>query len=751
MNIKLRQFLATDIPKIHKSISNLSSPITQSSKSTLTTLPAIARGIAAALLVMAFPTSHAHADSQIFRQGENNYSAANDTYISSRNQNSNFGYDSQVKIQGQRFFGLLYWDLKSIPSNAQVDNVNLNIQIKDASKMQYYVYAMPKPWREMTANWANLKLDLLDKPVLGILQATRTGNYSVVLNEEGQAVVQGWIQGAQNNGFVIASESADKDGLIFLSKESRKVNLRPALEVSYSVDGTVTPVPTSLPTALPTTKPTTTPSIVPTATSTPIPKQATYSAKCSGCHGELASSAVAGSTASSIKDAIDNNIGGMGYLNTLTNADLNSIATELGGDANLPAGNPTATPVPTTPPTPTNKPTAIPTVKPTIVPTTVPTVTNRPTVTSTAKPTSTPTLKPTATPVPALATYASKCSGCHGSLNSSNVSGADASVTKDAIDANRGGMGKLSTLTNADLNSIALELGGKADLVVATPTVTPTPVGGGGNPTATPKPTPITSVTPTSTPTPAPSTAKTVIDVMVLYTTQHQTSAAANQRLSFLTTLANQAYKDSFMDLEIRLVHTEPVAYPDGGDDIDAALNDLEKGVGVFSNVENLRAQYGADLVVLFRPYQGNQYCGVAEMGWKQGGIKATKADAYSVVDDGSAPDGSGYYCDDGTFHHELGHNMGLEHERKDANPNPAFSYAYAWGQDGVFGTVMGYAFPKLNFFSTPLLPTQCKGTPCGYPKTDASRSSDQTEVVNYTAPFVADFYPSTTVTPVLQ
>jgi hypothetical protein len=92
-----------------------------------------------------------------------------------------------------------------------------------------------------------------------------------------------------------------------------------------------------------------------------------------------------------------------------------------------------------------------------------------------------------------------------------------------------------------------------------------------------------------------------------------------------------------------------------------------------------------------------------------------------------------------------------LVHDRADANGYGATPYSYAWSNEGVFATIMSYQTPMLMLFSTPLLTTQCAGQPCGYAATDATRSSDQSRVVNMTAPTIAAFEPTTTATPVLQ
>ena len=81
--------------------------------------------------------------------------------------------------------------------------------------------------------------------------------------------------------------------------------------------------PTPMPTPAPTMAPTPTPTPRPTATPTPaLDGAALYNTYCSGCHG----TSKRGSSASAIQSAINSNKGGMGFLNTLTPAQLNAIS-----------------------------------------------------------------------------------------------------------------------------------------------------------------------------------------------------------------------------------------------------------------------------------------------------------------------------------------------------------------------------------------------------------------------------------------
>lgn len=120
----------------------------------------------------------------------------------------------------------------------------------------------------------------------------------------------------------------DRDG-----DRARERGRRP--RVSPSPITSPTPIPTPIPTASPTPRPSLAPSPTatpaptatprPTATPTPTPTldgAALYNTYCSGCHG----TSKRGSSATTIQNAINTNIGGMGFLNTLTPAQITAIS-----------------------------------------------------------------------------------------------------------------------------------------------------------------------------------------------------------------------------------------------------------------------------------------------------------------------------------------------------------------------------------------------------------------------------------------
>ncbi|MBK8509997.1 MAG: hypothetical protein IPL51_15570 [Candidatus Competibacteraceae bacterium] len=243
------------------------------------------------------------------------------------------------------------------------------------------------------------------------------------------------------------------------------------------------------------------------------------------------------------------------------------------------------------------------------------------------------------------------------------------------------------------------------------------------------------------------------IDVMILYTPglASRLGSGLTARLDQLVALSNQAYRDSGVYINLRLVHSQQVNYSDATTN-DVALDALTDGADpALTDVASLRDTYGADLVSLIRPFNRSASggsCGIAWVGGYNGQpISYSSEYGYSVIGDGRDVNGSGYYCLDLSFVHELGHNMGSLHDRANSSGGTgAYPYSYGYGVSGTFGTVMSYINPRIGKFSNPAI-TCAGGIACGISET-AANSANNVLSLNNTRAAVAAFRGAQVVTP---
>ena len=232
---------------------------------------------------------------------------------------------------------------------------------------------------------------------------------------------------------------------------------------------------------------------------------------------------------------------------------------------------------------------------------------------------------------------------------------------------------------------------------------------------------------------------------MILYTPGLASRLGSNlsTRLDQLVALSNQAYRDSGIYINLRLVHAEQVNYSDTTTN-SAALNALTYSSDpALANVASLRDTYGADLVSLIRPFNYSTSGGSCGVGWVGGyngqPISLYANYGYSVISDGRDVNGSGYYCLDLTFTHELGHNMGSMHNRANSGSGTgAYPYAFGYGVNGTFGTVMSFINPRIGKFSNPAI-TCAGGIACGVSEA-VSDSANNALSLNNTRVAVANF-----------
>ena len=233
--------------------------------------------------------------------------------------------------------------------------------------------------------------------------------------------------------------------------------------------------------------------------------------------------------------------------------------------------------------------------------------------------------------------------------------------------------------------------------------------------------------------------ADVTIDVAVFHTPAAREEAGGTAAIAAVIDLmvaeTNQAYAESGVNHRLRLVERSEVQYAETGDsyvDSDRLRNPAD---GHMDEVHAVRDQVGADLVHLI----------------------ANNTDVSGLADTPGPFGLTRHSAGGGTFAHELGHNLGLLHDRNPAYDQPAHpAYGYV-NQPGLapgaaqsrrWSTIMAYQAqcsraytrcPRLLRFSNPR--QHYNGDPLGVPHGAGSGvigAADAAAVLNVTAPMVA-------------
>ncbi len=209
------------------------------------------------------------------------------------------------------------------------------------------------------------------------------------------------------------------------------------------------------------------------------------------------------------------------------------------------------------------------------------------------------------------------------------------------------------------------------------------------------------------------------IDVLGLFTAEARDAmggtAQIKSRVRLMVDLANEAFGNSRMSARMRLAHIglSPVAEKDT---LSQNLSPLRQN----NQVKALRDAHSADLVALVQS-NDEDLCGIAYIMDEVG--PGFSPWAYSVT---------AYQCVT-TFAHEVGHNMGMEHDPANGSPQAQalFPWAFAHFVGGNWRTAMAYSDPcggctRVPYFSNPGV--MYEGQPMGVPgERDNARVGDRT------------------------
>ena len=179
------------------------------------------------------------------------------------------------------------------------------------------------------------------------------------------------------------------------------------------------------------------------------------------------------------------------------------------------------------------------------------------------------------------------------------------------------------------------------------------------------------------------------IDVMVVYTptVKHKAGgrAGAEALIDLFVAETNQALTNSEVSYRIRLVSRQETEYIEDGNsflDLDRLAGDSD---GYMDYIHDLRDLYAADFVHLLVSRSDN-VCGVANglSGYDEEGVWQEAAFGLTVD-----------RCGGAVFAHELGHNMGLAHDRYQVLKNE-------WRTDSIDGHNFGYVNQQMFRLGAP-------------------------------------------------
>lgn len=229
-----------------------------------------------------------------------------------------------------------------------------------------------------------------------------------------------------------------------------------------------------------------------------------------------------------------------------------------------------------------------------------------------------------------------------------------------------------------------------------------------------------------------------LIEVLFVYSPeilqQYLNLDILQQEVDQIVAKANQIFINSKLRLRVKSV----ALLPSPVNEINDAEAELHQAVNNFA-LQELRDEHQADLVSLLVSHTSdNKHCGMAFQ--LEAFNEYSEFYGYQIVS-------LNPICEDWVFAHELGHNLGANHDLVNA-PNPGlfnYSYGYRFLNQGVeLRTVMAFVPGGLiPYFSSPLLTYQ--GLNIGTENTDNVKTLKQSQnfVASYRGESVIEILPS--------
>ena len=254
---------------------------------------------------------------------------------------------------------------------------------------------------------------------------------------------------------------------------------------------------------------------------------------------------------------------------------------------------------------------------------------------------------------------------------------------------------------------------------------------------------------PTPAPGPEATSAPCVIDVMILYTRDAWAATPDIEGEIFEAIIqANETFEYSKVNAVVQPVFWDLLAFPEGEfASIEKALDEIRNDSTIWgAQVDKLRREWKADLVSLWveNSGRGQDYCGI---GYQSDPHQPSDTFAFTVVRRDCA---SGQL----SFTHEIGHNLGMGHDRYDGakkGENDGMSNYGHVSLPNAQRTMMAtnrecwdnsmIVCERLPFFSSPnfTYPGSVSGEPMGIPPGEPD-AADNAAVTRWTACQIANF-----------
>ena len=250
-----------------------------------------------------------------------------------------------------------------------------------------------------------------------------------------------------------------------------------------------------------------------------------------------------------------------------------------------------------------------------------------------------------------------------------------------------------------------------------------------------------------------------IIDVMILYSDDvaAKLGSGVASTIQHIIDKTNQSYADSGIWQRLRLAHRGEVSYAESGSS-DDNIDCLESGTGgCLDQIHGWRNTYHADLVsLLIEKRMDVESCGFLCETYVAGIGNQINDPATNWGDRGFSVVVRKYAV--WTFAHELGHNMGANHDHY-VNPSAGaypYSHGYVWSDwPYAIQSIMAYGnwcndhplydCKKPGWWSNPRIDAQVCEWPFGWPCTDKkpfgnANTADNARTLNQTAYDVSNF-----------